>query len=401
MLSATSQRRLVDVSTGLASASRSPKRSYKSSTSRFRLSGGQEILRRVFVAVVVYAAFGTGKLADIQRHSFVNVPASRASFAAGEEPIRNANLFPVPCSLVLQHRPEHSEAGTRNVLGEAVVSDHATHVQILDCQNIEPANQISRQFVQAILATVGNVRLMLGDFQLLPMPSTASFDTAGKYPLQSSQLASVPHRVSRVGDPSPVGQGCQPRYSKIDPDLLARLGECEFGWFIQTKAYEISPTSVLGYRDRCWRTRELAAPLDVQATELGNAEILVFGIIVKCGNGICCTLFPVLGMELGILRSLGEKVTESCLQVAQRLLLGNTGRFFQERERRVVPMFSPSLATGVVVNGDSILEAGCSQVQGEIVSMPGAAELFGDLSLLATSRIDPKCHSLFHLHEYM
>jgi hypothetical protein len=33
--------------------------------------------------------------------------------------------------------------------------------------------------------------------------------------------------------------------------------------------------------------------------------------------------------------------------------------------------------------------------------MPGAAELFGDLSLLATSRIDPKCHSLFHLQEYM
>ena len=401
MLSATSQCRLVDASTGLASASRSPKRSYKSSTSRFRLSGGQEILRRVFVAVVVCAAFGTGKLADIQRHSFVNVPASRASFAAGEEPIRNANLFPVPRSLVLQHRTEHAEAGATDVLGQAVVANHATHVQILDCQNIELANQIGCQLAQTILAAVGNVRLMLGDFQLLPPPPITAFYATGENPLQSSQLASVPHRVSRVGDPSPIGQGCQPRDSKIDPDLLARLGECELRWFIQTKAHEISPTSVLGYRDRCWRTCELAAPLDIQATELGNAEILVFGIIVERGNGICCTLFPMLGMELGVLRSLGEKVTESCLQVAQRLLLGNTGRFFQERERRVVPMFSPSLATGVVVNGDSILEAGCSQVQGEIVSMPGAAELFGKLSLLSTSRIDPKCHSLFHLQEYM
>ena len=76
MLSATSQRRLVDVSTGLASASRSPKRSYKSSTSRFRLSGGQDILRRVFVAVVVLSALNAFKLANVQRHGLVNVTAS-------------------------------------------------------------------------------------------------------------------------------------------------------------------------------------------------------------------------------------------------------------------------------------------------------------------------------------
>ena len=164
-------------------------------------------------------------------------------------------------------------------------------------------------------------------------------------------FASVPHRVSRVGYSSPIGQGCQPADAKIDPDLLARLGKCGLGWFIQTKTHEISPGTVLGYRDRAWRTRELAAPLDVQATELGNAEILVFGIIVERGNGICRTLFPVLGMELGILRSLGEKVTESRLQVPQSLLLREHWTILSGKaERRIVPMFSPCRAAGVVVD---------------------------------------------------
>jgi hypothetical protein len=63
-------------------------------------------------------------------------------------------------------------------------------------------------------------------------------------------------------------------------------------------------------------------------------------------------------------------------------------------------VFCPRGAAGVVVDRDSVFEAGRSQVQGEIVSVPGAPKLFGKLSLLATSRIDPKCVSRFHLQEY-
>jgi len=350
MLSATIKSRLVDASTGTARTGRSQLWSYTPSTSiTSRLSGGrlracarefQNVLGCVLIAVMGCAALAASEGANVQRHSFVNVPTSRASFAAGEEPIRNANLFPVPRSLVLQHRPEHSEAGTRNVLGEAVIPHHSAYVQVFNRQNVEPANQISRQLVQTVFTTVGDVDLMPSNLQLLPMPSTASFDTAGKYPLQSSQLASVPHRVSRVGDPSPIGQGCQPRDSKIDPDLLARLGECELRWFIQTKAHEISPTSVLGYRDRGGRTRKISTPFDVETTELSDEKPIVFGIPFESPDSIFGALPAVLGSEPWILRPLGEEVTKSRLQMPQSLLLRDAGALSKKRECWIVPMLS-------------------------------------------------------------
>lgn len=93
------------------------------------------------------ATFNASELADIQGHLLVNVAARRASLTAWEEPIRNANFLAVPVGFVFQHRPEHAEAGATDVLGEAMVFDHATDVEVFDCQNIEPANQIGRQLV--------------------------------------------------------------------------------------------------------------------------------------------------------------------------------------------------------------------------------------------------------------
>jgi hypothetical protein len=237
---------------------------------------------------------------------------------------------------------------------------------------------------------------MLGDFQLLPMPSTASFDTAGKYPLQSSQLASVPHRVSRVGYSLARGERCQPRDSKIDPDLLPRLGECGLRWLIQTKTHEVSPGTVLGYRDCAWRTCEVATPLDVEATDLGDEKPIVFSVPFESSDSIFSTLLTVLGSKSRILRPLGEEVTKSRLQMPQSLLLRDAGTLSKKSKRRIVPVFSECGAAGVVVHWLASPITVRPQPQCEVIGMPSTPELLGELPLLATRWIGPECVSNFH-----
>ncbi len=294
MLSATVQSRMVDASTDLASASLSSPRSYESSTSRFRLSGGrfaresefQNVLCRVLIAVLCLAALNAGEFTNVQRHLLVNVSAIRTSLATRKKPIRNANLSAVPSSLVFQHGPEHAETGATDMFGKPWIADHSTHVQVFDRQHVKPANKVGSQLIQAVLATVADMSLMLGHAELLPSPTVASLDTAGKHSLQASQLSGVSHRVPWVGNPLSVGECCQPKDSKIDPDLLPRLGECGLRWLIQTKTHEISTGTVLGYRNRARRTREFATPLDAEATYLGYAKVLVGGVPSESANAI-------------------------------------------------------------------------------------------------------------------
>jgi hypothetical protein len=93
------------------------------------------------------AALAASEGANVQRHLFVNVSTGRATLTTWKKPIRNTDFLAVPVGFVFEHRPEHSEAGTRNVLGEAVIPHHSAYVQVFNRQNVEPANQIGRQLV--------------------------------------------------------------------------------------------------------------------------------------------------------------------------------------------------------------------------------------------------------------
>jgi hypothetical protein len=203
-----------------------------------------------------------------------------------------------------------------------------------------------------------------------------------------------------VGYPLSRGERCQSANTKVDPDLFARFWKLHLCWFIQAKTHEVSPTTVLGYRNCTWRTRELTTPFDVQTTDLGNAEVLVSSVPIERSDGVRGTLFSMLGMKPRIFCPLGKEISKRRLQVSQCLLLRNARRFSQKRERRIISMFCPCLTAGVVIHRLSVLKTVCAKSQCEVVGVTNTPELFGKLPLLATSGIDSECISNFHLQDY-
>ena len=395
------QSRLVDASTGTARASRSSRGTYTPSTSRHRLSGDQNVFRGVFVSVQMRATVFAVELSDLQAKAGVDMSARVAAFAAGKKAVRHAQLAPIPLAFVSQHLPKHPEAGATDVLGEGSILNHAAHVQVFNRQHVEPAHQVGGELIQRILPAVGNLGVQPCDLQPLVIPSATAIDAAGENPLQSRQPCGIAGSMARVWNSFPIGKSGQPANSKVDPDTASSLGERGLGWFIQTKTHEVSPGTVLCYRNRSGRTCETATPFDVKTTDFGKCKIAIGRIPFETSRVIFSRLLPVLGSELGVASPLGEEIGERSLKMTQGLLLGNAGGLAQPGKGSVATMLRPSRAAGVVIDRLAVLEAVRPQSQREVVGVPNTAKLPGQLPRLATCRIGPECHANFHLQESM
>lgn len=341
------------------------------------------------------AAFAS-ELPNVQRHLGVDVSTGGASLTRREEAVCVSNFPAIPSGLVFKHLPEHSEAGATDVLSELPVANHAAHVQVLDSDHIEPAHQVRGQLVQRVLPAISDVRLMPCYLALLQFPSVAAFHAPGEHPLQLCQLRGVLGGVSRVGYTLPIGQRSQPRYSQVDPDLPARLWERDLVRFLQTKAHEISPATILGYRDCGWLARELAAPHNGEATDFGNRKVAVDRTPLERVCRVFSGLLPVLGAEFRVPCTLGKKIGEGRLQVTQRLLLGRARAFAEECKLRIVAMLRPLPRTGAVVDRQAVFEAVSPQPKRKIESVTSTAELPRKLPLLAITWIDTECLPYFH-----
>lgn len=391
--------RLVDASQNIAPTSRSWTASNMFSTSFNGLSARscfrkfQNVFGRIAVSVVMLTAVLAVELADIQRHFFVNVAAGRTPFAGRKEAIRNTNLLPIPHSLVFQHFPELTEAGATDVFGQRPQFDHVPRGQILNGQHVETTHQIRCELVETVLPAVGNFGVNFCDLELLQLPSVAAFDATGKDSLHPRQPDGILSRMARIRNGSPVIQSCQPVNSQVDPDLPTRLWERDFVRFIQTKAHEISPRTVLCYRDCAWLARELAAPFNAEATDFGNCKIAIRGVPLESVDCVFSGLLAVLGTEAWILGTLGEEIGESCLHVPQRLLLRDAGRLAQPCKLGIVAMLCPFAGTCHVIDGLPVFETVSAKFQCKIVSVSSTSKLPRKLPLLALCRVKPECLS--------
>ena len=368
-----------------------------------RLSTGKlkNVFCSVLISVQILAAVFAFELADFQTHAAVNMAAIIAPLAAWKEAVRNTQFSPIPSAFVSQHLTELSEAGATDMLGEVWILDHAPHVQVLDCQHVEPAHQIRGEFVQRVLPAVGDLGVQPRNFQPLAIPAPTSFDATGENPLQSCQPCGVAGSVARISNPLAVTQRGEPTDSQVNPDHASSLGERGLGWFIQTKTHEVASIPALGYRAGSWLARETATPLDVKPTNFGNCKVAVCRIPFECSCSIRGGLLAVLAGELWIGRSLGEEIGECSLQMSQGLLLRDAGSFTQPSELWIGAMFRPSRAAGIVVDRLAVLEAVRSQAQCEVVGVAHTAELPRQLPRLAVCRVAPECHANFHLQESM
>jgi len=388
--------KLFDASTDTTFRSRSRDSIYKSSTSCHRLSSGQNVFRSVLVSVQMLAAVFAFELSNFQAKASVDISATVTPLAAGKEPVRNAQLAPIPSAFVGQHLPEQAEAGATDVFGELVILDHPAHVQVLNRQNIEPAHQVGCELVERVLPAVGNLGVQSCHFQPLLIPSATTLDAPVENPLQSRQPCGMAGSVTRVGNFLPGGERCQPANSKVNPDLFPSLVERGLGWFIQTKTHEVTSVPALGYRAGSWLARETATPLDVETTDFGNCKVAIIRIPFESVDRVFSGLFAMLGSELWIGCPLSKKIGERGLQMPQSLLLRYTGRFTQPSELRVGAMFCESRAAGVVIDRLAVLEAVGAEAQGEVIDVTRTTELPRQLPRLAVGRVESVCVSNFH-----
>ena len=94
---------------------------------------GENILRRIEVAVVMMSTFGADPLAyaEILDGGVLEATIS-AHLRGGVEPVHREENASAPEGLVLQLSSEFTPRGVRNVTGETVILHHPTHVEILN-----------------------------------------------------------------------------------------------------------------------------------------------------------------------------------------------------------------------------------------------------------------------------
>lgn len=269
------------------------------------------------------ATLGTGPHSDIQRQFFNNMSTDRASFARGEEPIAVQDLFVVPSALVLQHSSEGSEARIADMLGQFVIGQHTTDVQILDCDPVEPLDQVGRNFVQVVSTTVCDLGLNACDLETLTLPSPASLLPPTQFPLGTSELFLESSDVPWVRDSLTVRESGQPFDPEIHADTFSGLRH-GLNRFVQNQRHEEPTGGVLGYRYRCRIARELSGPNDLKSSKPGDSEVSVVGVPFEGTSSVLSRLFCSLLLEGGVICPLLEEISECCLKMSECLLLRNT-----------------------------------------------------------------------------
>lgn len=389
--------KLLDTSTNTTFRSRSRDAIYTSSMSRNRLPGDQNVFRSVLVSVQMLAAVVAFELTDFQTKASVDIPTRVASLAAWKEPVRDSQLPPIPSTFIGQHFSELSKAGATDVLCEAPILHHAAHVQIFDGQYIEAAHQVCRELVEEVLPAIHNPGVQPCHLQPLVIPAATAFNATGENPLQSRQPCGIAGSVARVAESLPGGECCQPRYSQVDPDHVSSLRECGPVWFVQTKTHEVTPGTILCYRNCGWRTCETATPFDSETTDFGNCKVAVGRIPFESVDRVFSGLFSALGAEHWVARPLGEEIRERSLQMPQSLLLWDTGRFTKPGKLCVCAVLGERGTTGVVIDWLAIFEAVCAKTQSEVIDVTGATEFPRQLPRLSLGRIRSECQSYFQL----
>ena len=338
----------------------------------------------------------TRKFPNIQRHRGVDKSTITTPLAAGEESARHTDFFAIPSGLVRQHLPEHPKARTADVLGQAMVFDHASDVQIFNGDHIETANQVSGQLVHRVLASTGDVRVMASHLALHQRSPMAALDATGKNPLQLGQLRLSSHRVACIGHMLTIGQRRQSTDAQVYADFQARLRHGRLH-FIQAHRHKIAPTTVLGYRNRRWFACECLRESDVETAKARHRQVLVGGIPFKTPCRVLGRLLTMLAFERRVFRTLGKEVGECRLQMAQCLLLGDARRLTQPQEANVAPVCRPCGTAGVVIDTLAILEGVSPQLQRVVIGMASTSEVPRQLTALPLSRVESGC--LPYLHE--
>ena len=324
--------RLVHASTGAAFGSRTPAGLTLPSTCVFivRQPDGQNVYRRVLVAIMVRVAFGTRPLTHVERHRFAYVAAGATSLARWKPAVYPNQCLAVPFALVFDLPTERAETDIAERFGKVVVLNHAGNIQVFDADHVKSAHKVGCHLMQVVQSRIADLRLNPCDTQASFLAAIAAFLLTSQGTLSTRQLASELIRMLRVGDTLAGAESHESIDTKIDTDRCARFGE-RLDRLVQHERHEIPAAAIFGNSHSRRLALESSRPVNIKTPDFGDGEVAIISIPLESGICVVRRLISKLPLILRVLSPLIEEVAERGLQMTQRLLQWNGGNLIEPR----------------------------------------------------------------------
>jgi Recombination endonuclease VII len=240
-------------------------------TGRSRHTNLFNVLRGIVITVMHHTTTGANPGSNRERHFRSNHAATRAAFTRGIPTVNLSKILAVPFAFVLGFQTKRTKASVRNALGEAVILDHAAHVQILNANHIKTAYQIGRDLVQMVVSRIANVLMDSSNLQSLRVPTARAFLAPRENPLRFDKFLLKLSGVLRVVNPFAVGQSCQTINSEINTDHKTSFRQ-RLNVFVQHQRHKVLTSLVLADCDRGWFGLERSGPFDFQPAQPCNLQ---------------------------------------------------------------------------------------------------------------------------------
>ena len=389
--------KLVHGSTGRAFPGRSSDGSSQPSPRSNGMSCRQNILRSVFISVMVCFTLRTIPFANGQGQRFENVPTAVAALTGRIKAVDSFESLFIPTSFVLQLTSKHPKSGIRQASCQSMVLDHSSKIQILNADRVEPSNQIGSYLVDVVGSGVCDLSMNLSNPKLSPLFPVASFLSSGQNTLGSGKFLLGSPKVLRIGNSFSSGQRSKSRNPKINTYGKSGLGKL-LDFLVQVERDKVSPSTILGYRNGAGITFKRPGPSDLETSKFCNRENPTFLLPLEGRFGVLSGLLADLLLERWITGSLLEEVLVGGLEMSKCLLFGNTGNFI---EPGVIGCFfecGECNRRGIVVDSCAGFKAIGTQAQSPVVDVSTASKSMGQRLLLCSIGIKPKF--VFYVHKH-
>ena len=358
-----------------------------------RLPGGtehQDISRRVHIAVVPCATFGTGPFPHLQRHLVHNILAFRTGLAGWRKPASNPQLAAIPRRLVFQLPPELPHADIGDGTGQVMILDHALDVQVLDGDDIGALDDGGGGLVQEIRATGGDSGVNPRNLDPLPIPPVAALSHPRQPPLLALEVSQAAFQVARIAGLPAVA---------IDDHILdaqVQANRIAGGWQglnldLARKRHEVAPVRRFADRRHFRDSGRYLRPAHLERAQLGELEKFtgfVGALDLPLIQLIPNRLSVVSGFEPGIPPALLKKALVRLVLIDQRLSQAARGGIRQPGEFATLPFRYEAIERHVVVPGLVGLVRLASQVQAAVPHKPRVPEFHRQLLALDGVRVE-------------
>ena len=280
------------------------------------LTGRQNVLRCVVIAVMSCATAGAIPRPDVQRQLVYDVPTVRAGFATGE-PAVNLDEQPTrPLGLVGQLPRELGPALFTDSAGEVMVFHHIRDREILHHDDLVLINEAAAEFVQEIGTSIRYPGMGASQFHF-------GLAVVGRPLLFSRQVLLRPLHSRHVNlgghDLFSGGQGSERRDTKVETHGVVDHGQFLF-WDFAHKGGPPATVGGNGDRHTLWGAGEGAVPVDPEGgvVVLGQIEFLIDNfehhVVVSCRPLTIPTL-----LEPGILGLFLKESSVRVLDITKRV----------------------------------------------------------------------------------